>query len=131
MCCNSHSLCFPCALNQTIAALCTPRGAGEIPHFLLLFSVLKKELENLIQCRRLLKPRASKATAQELQFCKELKVNPWSKGGVTCEFVLENLRESDFTPSEGVSSCNLYCGKGFGVSASLIFAGKWMRSTLG
>ncbi|XP_074409882.1 uncharacterized protein LOC106629490 [Zonotrichia albicollis] len=35
--------------------------------------VLKKELENLIQSRRLLKPRASKATAQESQFCKELK----------------------------------------------------------
>ncbi|OWK54508.1 hypothetical protein RLOC_00006962 [Lonchura striata] len=37
--------------------------------------VLKKELENLIQCRRLLKPKASKATPQESQFCKELKVN--------------------------------------------------------
>ncbi|XP_016158632.1 PREDICTED: formin-like protein 17 [Ficedula albicollis] len=35
--------------------------------------VLKKELENLIQCRRLLKPKASKATPQESQFCKELK----------------------------------------------------------
>nr|XP_054500680.1 formin-F-like [Agelaius phoeniceus] len=35
--------------------------------------VLKKELENLIQCRRLLKPKASKATTQESQFCKELK----------------------------------------------------------
>ncbi|XP_056363736.1 uncharacterized protein LOC130261473 [Oenanthe melanoleuca] len=35
--------------------------------------VLKKELENLIQCRRLLKPRASKATPQESQFCRELK----------------------------------------------------------
>ncbi|KAF2978293.1 hypothetical protein EK904_004323 [Melospiza melodia maxima] len=35
--------------------------------------VLKKELENLIRSRRLLKPRASKATAQESQFCKELK----------------------------------------------------------
>ncbi|XP_066055233.1 uncharacterized protein [Chamaea fasciata] len=35
--------------------------------------VLKKELENLIQCRRLIKPKASKATAQETQFCKELK----------------------------------------------------------
>ncbi|KAJ7417130.1 formin-H-like protein [Willisornis vidua] len=36
--------------------------------------VLKKELENVIQCRRLLKPKTTKATAQELQFCKELKV---------------------------------------------------------
>ncbi|XP_058706576.1 formin-F-like [Poecile atricapillus] len=35
--------------------------------------VLKKELENLIQCRRLIKPKASKATPQESQFCKELK----------------------------------------------------------
>ncbi|XP_050838211.1 delphilin-like isoform X1 [Serinus canaria] len=35
--------------------------------------VLKKELENLAQCRRLLKPKASKATPQESQFCKELK----------------------------------------------------------
>ncbi|XP_041273699.1 formin-like protein 6 [Onychostruthus taczanowskii] len=35
--------------------------------------VLKKELENLVQCRRLLKPKASKATPQESQFCKELK----------------------------------------------------------
>ncbi|XP_005423693.2 formin-like protein 19 [Geospiza fortis] len=35
--------------------------------------VLRKELENLIQCRRLLKPKASKATPQESQFCKELK----------------------------------------------------------
>ncbi|KAL2297116.1 hypothetical protein Nmel_015174 [Mimus melanotis] len=26
-----------------------------------------------MQCRRLLKPKASKATAQESQFCKELK----------------------------------------------------------
>lgn len=89
---DSHSLCFPRALNQTIAALWTPGGAGEIPHFLFLLSVLKKELENLIQCRRLLKPRASRATAQELQFCKELKVNPWSKGGVTWEFLLGTRR---------------------------------------
>ncbi|XP_014729256.1 PREDICTED: formin-F-like [Sturnus vulgaris] len=35
--------------------------------------VLKKELENLIQCRRLLKPKSSKATPQESQFSKELK----------------------------------------------------------
>ncbi|XP_015503402.1 formin-F-like [Parus major] len=35
--------------------------------------VLKKELENLIQCRRLIKPKASKATPQESQFFKELK----------------------------------------------------------
>ncbi|CAN8191484.1 unnamed protein product [Coccothraustes coccothraustes] len=35
--------------------------------------VLKKELENLTQCRRLLKPKAGKATPQESQFCKELK----------------------------------------------------------
>ncbi|XP_071429254.1 uncharacterized protein [Pithys albifrons albifrons] len=35
--------------------------------------VLKKELENVMQCRRLLKPKTTKATAQELQFCKELK----------------------------------------------------------
>ncbi|XP_017591415.1 PREDICTED: formin-F [Corvus brachyrhynchos] len=35
--------------------------------------VLKKELENIIQGRRLIKPKASKATPQESQFCKELK----------------------------------------------------------
>ncbi|KAM6248862.1 disheveled-associated activator of morphogenesis 2-like [Porphyrio hochstetteri] len=35
--------------------------------------VLKKELENVIQCRRLIKPKTSKATPQESQFCKELK----------------------------------------------------------
>uniref|UniRef100_A0A8B9ESA8 Uncharacterized protein n=1 Tax=Anser cygnoides TaxID=8845 RepID=A0A8B9ESA8_ANSCY len=34
---------------------------------------LKKELENVIQCRRLIKPKTIKATPQELQFCKELK----------------------------------------------------------
>ncbi|KAK4812886.1 hypothetical protein QYF61_024242 [Mycteria americana] len=36
--------------------------------------VLKKELENVIQCRRLIKPKTIKATTQESQFCKELKV---------------------------------------------------------
>ncbi|KAM6194571.1 formin-H-like [Sarcoramphus papa] len=35
--------------------------------------VLKKELENVIQCRRLIKPKTIKATPQESQFCKELK----------------------------------------------------------
>ncbi|XP_053937492.1 uncharacterized protein LOC104057393 isoform X1 [Cuculus canorus] len=35
--------------------------------------VLRKELENIIQCRRLIKPKTSKATPQESQFCKELK----------------------------------------------------------
>ncbi|XP_027737020.1 disheveled-associated activator of morphogenesis 2-like [Empidonax traillii] len=35
--------------------------------------VLRKELENIIQCRRLIKPKTIKATPQELQFCKELK----------------------------------------------------------
>ncbi|KAM4762836.1 uncharacterized protein ACIQIH_015741 isoform 2-T2 [Cyanocitta cristata] len=35
--------------------------------------VLKKELENIIQGRRLIKPKASKTTPQESQFCKELK----------------------------------------------------------
>ncbi|XP_032849471.1 delphilin [Tyto alba] len=35
--------------------------------------VLKKELENVIQCRRLIKPKTTKATPQESQFCKELK----------------------------------------------------------
>lgn len=40
----------------------------------LILLVLKKELENVIQCRRLIKPKTIKATPQELQFCKELKV---------------------------------------------------------
>ncbi|XP_032304474.1 delphilin-like isoform X2 [Coturnix japonica] len=35
--------------------------------------VLKKELENVTQCRRLIKPRTAKATPQESQFCRELK----------------------------------------------------------
>ncbi|XP_009869524.1 PREDICTED: uncharacterized protein LOC104275299 [Apaloderma vittatum] len=35
--------------------------------------VLKKELENVIRCRQLIKPKTIKATAQESQFCKELK----------------------------------------------------------
>ncbi|XP_010186060.1 PREDICTED: uncharacterized protein LOC104543205, partial [Mesitornis unicolor] len=35
--------------------------------------VLKKELENIVQCRRLIKPKTIKATPQESQFCKELK----------------------------------------------------------
>ncbi|KAJ7400567.1 formin-H-like protein [Pitangus sulphuratus] len=35
--------------------------------------VLRKELENIIQFRRLIKPKTIKATPQELQFCKELK----------------------------------------------------------
>uniref|UniRef100_A0A8B9S2F6 Uncharacterized protein n=1 Tax=Apteryx owenii TaxID=8824 RepID=A0A8B9S2F6_APTOW len=35
--------------------------------------VLKKELENVTQCRRLIKPKTIKATPQESQFCKELK----------------------------------------------------------
>lgn len=60
--------------------------------FFPLLTVLRKELSNLIQCRRLIKPRASKGTAQESQFCRELKVNQhhlwgWRKGGVTWELV--------------------------------------------
>ncbi|XP_009077966.1 PREDICTED: protein diaphanous homolog 3-like, partial [Acanthisitta chloris] len=35
--------------------------------------VLRKELENIIQCRRLIKPKTTKATPQESQFCRELK----------------------------------------------------------
>ncbi|PKU35220.1 hypothetical protein llap_14476 [Limosa lapponica baueri] len=35
--------------------------------------VLKKELENVIQCRRLIKPKTIKATPRESQFSKELK----------------------------------------------------------
>ncbi|XP_068006074.1 formin-H-like isoform X2 [Melanerpes formicivorus] len=35
--------------------------------------VLKRELENVIQCRRLIKPKSAKTTPQESQFCKELK----------------------------------------------------------
>ncbi|XP_028939974.1 formin-like protein 19 [Antrostomus carolinensis] len=35
--------------------------------------VLKKELENVVQCRRLIKPKTIKATPLESQFCKELK----------------------------------------------------------
>ncbi|KYO42068.1 formin-H-like [Alligator mississippiensis] len=35
--------------------------------------VLKKELENVIQCRRLIKPKTIKATTRDSQFCKELK----------------------------------------------------------
>ncbi|XP_019403707.1 PREDICTED: formin-F-like [Crocodylus porosus] len=35
--------------------------------------VLKKELENVIQCRRLIKPKTIKATTCDSQFCKELK----------------------------------------------------------
>lgn len=35
--------------------------------------VLKKELENVTQCRRLIKPRTTKAMPQESQFCRELK----------------------------------------------------------
>ncbi|XP_065705631.2 disheveled-associated activator of morphogenesis 1-A-like isoform X2 [Patagioenas fasciata] len=35
--------------------------------------VLRKELENVTQCRRLIKHKTIKATPQESQFCKELK----------------------------------------------------------
>ncbi|XP_061297620.1 formin-H-like isoform X2 [Pezoporus flaviventris] len=35
--------------------------------------VLKKELEDVIQCRRLIKPKTIKVTSQESQFCKDLK----------------------------------------------------------
>lgn len=94
---------FPRALKETIAALWTPPHAAEIPHFLFLLVVLKKELESLAQCRRLLKPKASKATPQESQFCKELKVNQptllqgWSKGGVTWELGLTPGNKENFS----------------------------------
>uniref|UniRef100_A0A8B9U4D6 Uncharacterized protein n=1 Tax=Anas zonorhyncha TaxID=75864 RepID=A0A8B9U4D6_9AVES len=45
----------------------------ELTEFEAVPDVLKKELENVIQCRRLIKPKTIKATPQELQFCKELK----------------------------------------------------------
>ncbi|XP_065610709.1 uncharacterized protein LOC136060256 isoform X2 [Cyrtonyx montezumae] len=45
----------------------------ELTEFEAVPDVLKKELENVTQCRRLIKPRTSKATPQESQFCRELK----------------------------------------------------------
>lgn len=47
----------------------------EMFHFLsVLWLVLKKELENVIQYRKFIKSKTIKATTQESQFYKELKV---------------------------------------------------------
>ncbi|KAM6340277.1 uncharacterized protein FN964_011673 [Alca torda] len=46
----------------------------ELTEFEAVPDVLKKELENVIQCRRLIKPKTIKATPHETQFCRELKV---------------------------------------------------------
>lgn len=72
---QTHNLLnFSCVLNQTFATIWTQLHASEIPHFLSLLLVLKKELEDVIQCRRLIKPKTIKVTSQESQFCKDLKV---------------------------------------------------------
>ncbi|OXB54787.1 hypothetical protein ASZ78_002833 [Callipepla squamata] len=47
--------------------------AQELTEFEAVPDVLKKELENVTQCRRLIKSRTSKTTPQESQFCRELK----------------------------------------------------------
>lgn len=61
-------------INKTFAFLWTQLHTHKISHFLSPLIVLKKELENVTQCRRLIKPRTTKAMPQESQFCRELKV---------------------------------------------------------